>query len=162
MEAIEFLKNHKSDIKESLILRLHSIILKGVSKNFSGRYRKNSVRVAGSDFRFPSPQKIPQLIKNLIYWYDKNKKSMHPFELAVLFSAKFVTIHPFVDGNGRVSRLLMNFILKKSKYSWVNIYNKQREEYLKTVRKANDQKYDEYVNFVFESLKENLKDFEFL
>ena len=56
--------------------------------------------------------------------------------MAVLISMKFVTIPPFIDVNGRVSRLLMNFLLSK-KYPWINIYNKHRQKYLMAVRKAN-------------------------
>lgn len=161
-EAIEFLKGYSGDIDELLILKLHSIILKDISENFAGRYRENPVRVAGSDFKFPAPEKVPQMIKNLIYWHGENKRKMHAFELAVVFSAKLVSIHPFVDGNGRISRLLMNFILKKNGYPWINVYNKQREEYLKSVRKANDENYIPILEFMAETLRENMKDFEFV
>jgi Fic family protein len=84
---------------------------------------------------------------------------MHIFELAVLFSMKFVSIHPFVDGNGRMSRLLMNFILKKNNYPWINIYTKQREDYLKAVRQANDENYKSILEFCIKNLRENLKSF---
>jgi len=161
-KALEFIKNYKGEINELFILKLHSIILKDVSERFAGRYRKNPVRVLGSDFKFPSSDKVPQLIRNLFYWYDKNKKKMHTFELAVIFSMKFVSIHPFIDGNGRVSRLLMNFILQKKKYPWINIYNKQRQKYLNSVRKANEENYELILNFLIKTLKENMIDFEFL
>jgi len=74
---------------------------------------------------------------------------------------KFVTIHPFVDGNGRVSRLIMNFLLQKKEYPWINIYRKRREKYLKAVRKANDEDYFLIIHSLIETLKENLKDFGF-
>lgn len=161
MKALEFIRDYKGEINELFILKIHSIVLKNISEMFAGRYRENPVRVAGSDFRFPSPEKVPQLIGNLVYWYNKNKKKMHPLELAAIFSMKLVSIHPFVDGNGRVSRLLMNFILQKKKYPWINVYNKQRQGYLKAVRKGNDESYEEILNFLINSIKENMKDFEF-
>lgn len=160
-KAIEFIKNYKGDVNEQLILKVHSIILKDILGRFTGRYRENPVRVVGSDFKFPSYNKVAQLIKNLIYWYKKNKKLMHPFELAVVFSMKLVTIHPFVDGNGRISRLLMNVILEKNKYPWINIYLKQRQKYLNAVRKANDEDYSEILDLMIKTLKENLDSFEF-
>jgi len=162
IKALEFIKNYKGEVNELFILKIHLIILKDISERFAGRYRENPVRVLGSDFKFPSPDKIPQLIRNLLYWYDKNKKSMHPLELAVIFSMKFVSIHPFVDGNGKVSRLLMNFILQKKKYPWINIYNKQRQKYLSAVRKANEENYELILNFLIETIKENMIDFGFL
>jgi Fic family protein len=161
-KAIEFLKEYSKDINELFILKLHSIILENISEKFAGRYRENPVRVIGSDFKFPPPEKVPQLIKNLIFWYDKNKKELHPLELAVLFSSKLVSIHPFVDGNGRISRLILNYLLKKHKYPWVNIYTKQREDYLKAIRKANDEQYLPIISFVLKIMRENLQDFGFL
>ncbi len=158
-EAINFIKNYKKDLDELFILKLHSIILKDISQNFAGRYRENPVRIFGSDVRFPDSYLVPQLVKNLVYWHNKNKKKMHPFELAAIFSMKLVTIHPFVDGNGRISRLMMNFILNKNKYPWINIYNEQRAEYLKATRKANQEDYSLIIEFLIKNLRENLRDF---
>jgi Fic family protein len=159
IQAINFIMNYKGDLNELFLLKLHSIILKNISERFAGGYRENPVRIFRSDVTFPDAYKVPQLIKNLFYWYKVNKKKMHPFELAVIFSMKLVSIHPFIDGNGRVSRLIMNFLLKKKGYPWINIYMKQRIEYLKSVRQANDEKYKLILEFVLLSLKENMKDF---
>ena len=109
--------------------------------------------------KFPHNSKVPQLVKRLVKWYKSAKKSMHPFELAAVFSVKFVSIHPFTDGNGRCSRLLMNYILKKNGYPEINIYVKDRNNYLKAVRKANDEDYSMLVDFLFRTLKTN---YEFL
>ncbi len=157
LEALNFIKQYKGDLDEKLILKIHSIILKDISKRFAGKYRKTNVRIAKSNVKLPLAEVVPQLIKNLIHWYKKNKSKYHPFELATLISMKFVTIHPFVDGNGRVSRLLMNFLLKKKKYPWINIYKRDREDYLKAVRKANDEKYNLIFPFLIKSLRKNLK-----
>jgi len=156
-KALEFLKEYSGDLNEKLVLKLNSIILKDISERFAGRYRETSIRIAGSDVKLPSPEKVPQLVRNLVYWYKKNKKNYHQFELAVLISMKFVTIHPFIDGNGRVSRLLMNFLLDKGNYPWINIYNKSRQKYLQAVRKANDEDYSLIFPFLIEILEENFK-----
>ena len=87
---------------------------------------------------------------------------MHPFEIAILFSTKFVSIHPFIDGNGRASRLIMNFLLKKKSYPWINIYMKQRTDYLKAIRQANDENYKLILEFCINTLKENLESFNIL
>jgi len=159
IEAINFINAYKGDLNENFILGLHSIILKNISENFAGRYRKSSVRIFGSNAGFPDASKVPQLVKNLLYWYKLNKNKLHPFELAVVFSNKLVSVHPFIDGNGRVSRLIMNFLLKKKNYPWINIYMKQRFEYLKTVRQANNKNYKPILIFCIKILKENLKEF---
>ena len=153
--ALDFLLEYDGDINEKLILKIHSIILGNMDNQNAGTYRKVPVFIYGFDIKFPHFSEVPRLIKNLINLYKSNKKSMHPFELAALFSAKFVSIHPFIDGNGRCSRLLMNYILKKNAYPEINIYVKDRNNYLKSVRKANDKKYDMLVDFLFRTLKKN-------
>lgn len=160
--ALEYIKEYRKEIDEIFILKLHKIILDNISENFAGRYRENLVRVFGSDARFPDSNLIPQLMRNLFYWYDKNKKKLHPFELAVIFSMKLVTIHPFVDGNGRISRLVMNYILQKNKYPWINVYNNQRAKYLEAVRLANHEDYDLILKLLINNLEKNLKDFNML
>ncbi len=159
MQAIKFLRDYKKDIDEKFILKLHAIVLKDISERFAGRYRETKVRIFGIDVSFPDAEKVPQLMGNLIYWYEKNKKKLHPFERAIVFSVKFVSIHPFVDGNGRISRLLMNYLLQRNKYPWINIYNKQRAGYLRAVRKANDEDYLPILDFCIKTLKENLESF---
>ncbi|MBI4895914.1 MAG: Fic family protein [Candidatus Aenigmarchaeota archaeon] len=154
-EALEFLLKYKGDINEPLILKLNSIILKNIYDNAKGKYRKVSVFISGSDIKFPASEKVPEFMKNLVKWYKENKSKLHPLELAVIFSMKFVSIHPFVDGNGRVSRLLMNYILKKKKYPEINIYVKHRNNYIKAVRKANEENYEMMVDFAVKTLVKN-------
>src|SRR3989344_2734860 len=139
MDALNFVNTYRGDLNEDFILKIHFIILKNISERFAGKYRETNVRIFGSDVKLPNYFLVSQLMKKLIYWYKKNKKNYHPFEMAILISMKLVTIHPFVDGNGRVSRLVMNFLLNKKKYPWINIYTKQRQRYLESVRKANDE-----------------------
>ena len=160
--AINFINNYRGDLDELFILKLHSIILKDISERFAGRYRETSVRIFRSDVNFPDASKVPQLVKNIVYWYKTNKNKMHPFEMAILFSIKFVSIHPFIDGNGRTSRLIMNFLLKRKNYPWINIYMKQRADYLKVVRQANDENYKPILEFCINTLKDNLKSFNIL
>ena len=158
-EALKFIEDYKGDLDELFILKLHRIILNNISERFAGGYRQTNVKIFGSDAKFPNATIVPQLMKNLFYWYNKNKRKIYPFELAVLFSMKLVSIHPFIDGNGRVSRLVMNFLLRKKNYPWINVYMKQRAEYLKAVRKANEEDYIPILTFLIKTLRENLKSF---
>jgi len=158
-EALEFLEMYRGELNESLILKLHSFILKNIDNKNAGKYRKIQVFIRGSPFVPTSPVKVPMLIKDLVKWYKDNKKKYHPLELAILVSMKFVTIHPFIDGNGRVSRLIMNFLLKKKNYPEINLYVRLRNPYLAAVEKANKENYSEIVDFALYTLKKN---YEFL
>lgn len=162
IKALNLIKYFKGELSENFILKLHGVILNSISERFAGRYRESNIRIFGSNARFPESSSVPQLMKNLMHWYKLNKNKYHPFELAVIFSMKFVSIHPFVDGNGRVSRLIINFILKRKNYPWINVYNKQRAEYLAAVRKANDEVYLQILSFMIKSLEENLIDFKII
>lgn len=154
-QALEFLKECKEELDERLILKIHSFILKDISDSFAGKYRRNEVRIRGTEFKPPNNQMVPLLVTDLIKWYKKNKKEYHPLELAAIVSAKLVTIHPFIDGNGRVSRLVMNFILKKYKYPEINIYVKERSKYLDVISKANKEYYNDFILFLVKTLKKN-------
>ena len=84
-----------------------------------GDYKKfpNSVRLAnGEIFDYATPSETPSLMGELVDWVrsEENKRNLHPIELAAQLHYKFVRIHPFDDGNGRLSRLLMNYILLKN------------------------------------------------
>ncbi len=162
IDAIRFINSYDGDLDEPFILKLHFFILKNISERFAGRYRETSVRIFKSDVSFPDASRVQQLVGNLVHWYKLHKSKMHPFELAIVFSATFVSIHPFIDGNGRVSRLLMNFLLKKKGYPWINIYMKHRAEYLHAIRQANDEKYTPLLEFCITTLRENLKSFHIL
>ena len=154
-EAIEFLQNYHGDFNERLILKIHSFILKNIADSFAGKYRRAEVRIRGVEFKPTHAELVPLMVSDLIKWYKKNKKEFHPFELAAIVSAKLVTIHPFIDGNGRVSRLVMNLLLKKAGYPELNIYVKRRNDYLDSVKEANYEKYLPLINFLVEIYKEN-------
>lgn len=154
-EAIEFLEAYEGELNERLILKIHSFILKNIADSFAGKYRRTEVRISGTEFKPPYADAVPLLVTELVKWYKENKKELHPVELAAIISAKLVTIHPFIDGNGRVSRLAMNFLLKKAKYPEINIYVKERGRYLDCINEANHENYKPIISFLFDSLKEN-------
>ena len=96
----------------------------------------------------------------LLKWYNKNSNKIHPFVLAVIFHHKFEKIHPFMDGNGRTGRILLNYILIKNDYPPLIIYKKTRAEYLEVLRKADKSEltkwgyedYSQLVKFVADEL----------
>lgn len=122
--AIEFIKelvNKKTAITERLLLQIHNLILRGIDNENAGRYRTVQVMIKGSKHTPPQPFLVPKQMEEYFMWYQKNKKMLHPVILAAEMHEKLVTIHPFIDGNGRTARLLMNLILLQHGFAIANI-----------------------------------------
>lgn len=104
-----------------------------------GQYKTtpNSVQLKnGKIHEYASPEETPALVRDLLNWYQEKNNVLHPVQLAAEFHYKFVCIHPFDDGNGRVSRLLMNYILLKHNYPMLIIKSEDKENYLTALQKA--------------------------
>ncbi|MFJ1321997.1 Fic family protein [Capnocytophaga canis] len=117
--AIAFIKDiakGNEPITERLITEIHALILKGIDNRNAGRFRSVPVLISGAKHVPPQPFAVPLEMEKLMQWYDLNKDTLHPIELASEMHERLVTIHPFIDGNGRTSRLLMNLILLRSGY----------------------------------------------
>ncbi len=148
-------KNKKIDEKE--ILKLHQMVLSKINDQEAGRYRQVRVRVAGSKgVVFPNSVKVPKLMKNLVKWLNLKSK-MHPVEKAALFHLKLVSIHPFIDGNGRVARLLMNWMLVKVGYQPTVIEAEKRQEYILAIEKAQVAgDLDDYLQVIYRAVNKSL------
>lgn len=137
--ALDYVKNlvsrHKDFVAENDILCLHGLVLKGIDQENAGRYRTVSVRLSGSAVVLPNSAKVPILMMNFLNDL-KEKKDCHPVEFAALAHYRLVTIHPFVDGNGRTARLLMNLILLMNGYPPAIIRKKDRLAYISSLEKA--------------------------
>ena len=142
-EAVKSLHEFVSDnepFSEKVLLRFHSLILHGVQSEDAGRYRTGRVRVAGSQRIFPNPLKVPDLMAEYFAFYEDHKVTMHPVEMAAHLHQKLVNIHPFVDGNGRVSRLVMNLHLLQNGYpvTILSAENQKRRAYYSALEAFND------------------------
>ena len=139
IKALDWIKalsaKKPGDITERDILELQGIILKGIDDNNAGCYRNVRVRISGSVIVLPSPQKVPDLMAGLINWLSCEHK-MHPVALAGEAHYRLVSIHPFIDGNGRTARLLMNLILMMSGYPPALIRKEDRLAYINALEKA--------------------------
>ncbi len=98
----------------------------------------------------PFPAEIYPLLSEFFKWYNKNKDKRHPVELAALVHIKFVTIHLFTDGNGRLSRLMMNFVLHQYEFPLLNIHYVNRTGYYNALERAQMKKEDNlFVQWLF-------------
>ena len=116
-------------------MTLDKHILRGIDYTNAGRYRSVSVRISGSTVVLPNPRKVPDLMAEFVEWLEK-EHSLHPVELAAEAHYRLVTIHPFVDGNGRTARLLMNMILLMTGYPAAIIRKRDRLVYIGSLEKA--------------------------
>ena len=154
-KIITFLDEDKN-INENFILNIHKIILTGLDDDNAGFYRNCRVRISGSTVIMPNPIKVPDLMTNFYNWLSDNIDN-EPIT-AILAHLKFVSIHPFVDGNGRCARLLMNTILLKFGFAPIVIRPTDRKKYLSVVEnyqlKGNDKP---YLTFMLNLLNRSLK-----
>ena len=165
-EAVEFvqeLMTSRAAIAERNILELHALVLKGIDRENAGKYRSVNVRISGSEHVPPEPYAIPQLMGDYMEHYRMQKGSMHPVILAAEMHERLVSIHPFVDGNGRTSRLVMNLVLLQHGYTLANLKgdNVSRLRYYKALEQvqqnANPEPFYELVAEAVEtSLREHL------
>ena len=149
-----FLKENKN-INENFMLDIHKIILTGLDNDNAGFYRNCRVRISGSTVIMPNPLKVPDLMINFYNWLDENMDN-EPLT-AILAHLKFVSIHPFVDGNGRCARLLMNTILLQFGFVPIVIRPTDRKRYLSVIENY-QLKGDEkpYTNFMLNLLNRTM------
>jgi len=156
--ALNFIKNLAKKTKEDItlqdILDIHRLVLKGIDDNNAGKLRTVPVFIAGSDVQLPSPLHIPDLMNDFIAWLQQSQK--HPTEIATEAHFKLVSIHPFVDGNGRTARLLMNLLLIQTGYPPTVIENAKRSTYIDAIEKSqktND--LSDFYTFIFNAINKS-------
>jgi Fic family protein len=147
-----FIKNlHKKIFVEDEIKYSYHNGNKRTSVVKAGEYKlfANSVRQPdGNIFEYMSPHETPSAMMDLVDWYNKNRETVHPVVLGSIFHYKFIRIHPFGDGNGRMARLLLNFVLQSSGYSIVIVTTDDRKNYINNLDLTNNNftKELEYIN----------------
>jgi len=134
--------DYKGILNFGTILKWHKDLLKNSKGDIAGRIRNYNVEIAQSKFKPPMHLELDALLGEFFDWYKKNKKIVHPVELAALVHLKFVTIHPFGDGNGRMSRLMMNFVLKDNRFPLLDIPYTKRSGYYNALERSQIHKED--------------------
>ena len=132
--VVQRIHTNKQTIAENTILDLHQQILQKIDDTNAGRYRTVPVRIAGSTVIMPNAMKVPELMEKFISWLQKNND--HPLTSAIDAHFKLVSIHPFIDGNGRTARLLMNLLLMQEGYPPAIIRKEDRRQYIASIEKA--------------------------
>jgi Fic family protein len=146
----------KSGFSKEDVLTLHGLVLKGIDDQNAGTLRTIPVRISGSPVILPNYLKVPQMLDDLIAYSQSTDDP--PVLKAARVHYKFVSIHPFVDGNGRTGRLLMNLMLMQNGYPPAIITPKDRLIYLNSLQKGQMQEGEEdYYNFIYKCIHRSLK-----
>ena len=142
------------------VLSVHNLFLQGIHPEDAGRYRKGQVMMKGSSHMPSQPVMVAKEMEDFFIWYETNKNNFHPIVLAAEMHERLVTIHPFIDGNGRTSRLVMNLILLQHGYIIANIKGdyESRMQYYQTLETAQTKNNKEdFLLFIAQIEKESLE-----
>lgn len=142
----------KNELNHELIIEIHDKLLENIDERKG--YRTTDIRVIRNNFDASPGKYVRTDMTLLLKWLNDNKDKLHLLVLAVVFHHKFEKIHPFMDGNGRTGRMIMNFILLKNNYPPTIIHKKTRKEYLEVMREADEcdlwkfnEKYNNLINY---------------
>jgi Fic family protein len=148
-----FLKviNEKRDLSLSLLLEWHKELFQETKQDIAGRLRDYSVSVG--NYRAPDWQDLKKLLTDFFNFYKKNKRIFHPVELAARLHYKFEKIHPFGDGNGRIGRLIIAYILMKCGYPLLVISYKKRRSYYHALEKDENKFFQYFITRYISTFK---------
>lgn len=160
-EAILYIMDFARDqqpLNEWAIRNIHSIILKNIDAEHAGVYRNENVLISGATHLPPKPHEIHEQMQKMMRLYETTWTDLHPVVRATLLHGEFVKIHPFIDGNGRTSRLLLNFELMKAGYPPIIIQNTERARYYEALDTAHTTKdYTLFLRLVAERVIDSQK-----
>lgn len=159
-EAYDFIYSlsKNRDYSEEIIKKLHELFYRHIDLEKAGKYRDKKVFISGSEYSVPGPERIQELIEEHVKKMNEVRPNLHPIEFAAIVHKDFVFIHPFIDGNGRVARLLMNLVLLQEGYSIAIIPPVLRAEYIGLLEKAHKDD-NEFIKFIAERVRETQKDY---
>lgn len=151
----------KQELSHNFIIDIHKDLMENIDARIG--YRTSDVRVIKANFKATPAPYVKTDINLLLKWYEQNIKHLHPLVLAAIFHHKFEKIHPFMDGNGRVGRIVLNFILLQNNYPPLIVHKKKRDTYLQVLRiadrseltKVKKEHYQRLIDFMVEEMTEN-------
>jgi Fic family protein len=147
------------DITEANIKELHRLFYYRIDVKQAGKYRKLRVIITGTNFIPPAPERIPVLMESFIAGLPETRVKRHLVEFAAIIHKEFVTIHPFIDGNGRAARLLMNLALLQAGYPLAIIPPVLRRDYLDALNKTQKGDDGPFIRFITGVCYESAKDY---
>ena len=156
-EALDFLcelvdSKKQNTISERLIREIHHLIVKEADADIAGQYREGNVIITGADHTPPEGFEVANEMQKLIKWINANKNKLHSIELAAIVHHKLAYIHPFWDGNGRISRIIMNVFIMQAGFPMAIILKNDRKRYYRVLSEADKGEYTPFCEFVAQSV----------
>ena len=163
-EVKKFVDNYSGPITENAILKIHELLMNGIKDEIdqkpvrAGQYRTISVIITESDHHPPPPEKVSRLMRTALEEYQNRlRRSVHPIEASALFHLDLEQIHPFEDGNGRLGREVLNYMLVSNGYPAVFIPKDRRGEYLRALHLGDARNFVPIVEFIYQRLYATLE-----
>lgn len=167
--ALDFMEEIAAATDRPLTLsdlrQIHALILKDIDNDFAGKYRTGQVKISGSDYKPPDPQQVPMEMDDLGEYVSTVTSSEPPeLDLPILCAAAahawLAQIHPFVDGNGRTARILMNLILMRRGYPICIITREDRRRYIHALEESQASDFTYLIELIYENVEESLEEWE--
>jgi Fic family protein len=156
IEYVEALSTGADPITPFHVRQIHRLVLTKIDDDNAGQYRNLPVHITGSAHQPPESWDVPPLMSDWGDWLDGPALSLHPIERAALAHHRLVTIHPFIDGNGRTARLVMNLLLLREVYPPTIIMRVNRRQYYRVLAQADGGNETPLVNFVGRAVERSL------
>jgi len=147
-DCYEYIKRYTGEFNQKFLLKIQGLLTKNTNCKLVGEYRDHDVRISGSEWIPPPHKKIKEEIRKIFQWYYGERKKLHPVELGAILHNKLVRLHPFSDGNGRTSRVVMNWILMKNKFPMFYVELRDKIHYYEAIEegdKGNDEVIIQYI-----------------
>lgn len=145
------------NLDEKIIKKVHKLVLKNITDENAWKYRKIQCYISWEAEKPPMSSELNKLMWELIIWYNDNINKLHPSIFISEFHYKFVKIHPFIDGNGRTIRILLNMILMKFWYPMIIISPVKRSEYISSLNSSSN--IDKFHLFMLNTINTNIEDY---
>jgi len=152
----ELVKEKKFIINQLLIRQIHQLVIKEIDDEWAGKYREVGVEVTGAKFIPPDPVVIPVKMRQFEKWLQDRGNKKNLMDYAALAHYMLVDIHPFIDGNGRTARLLMNLILMNKGFPPTVILKNDRMKYYETLDAVQKGESKPFVNFIGRNIERSL------
>jgi len=142
-------------IDEAAIGKLHALVMRDLVDT-PGQYRTGAVFISGSEYRPPHHREVPQLMRDLVSWMTTEGPAYAPIVRAALTHEMFLAIHPYMDGNGRTARLLLNLQLMQDGYPVALLLASWRPRYIRALEQAHHGQYNPLVNLIGRAVEAGL------
>jgi Fic family protein len=157
IDFVDALATGDAPITEHALRQIHALVLRTIDDQNAGRYRRVQVYITGSEYVPPEPVAVPPLMADLGQRLASEEfAALHPVEQAARAHLRLVDIHPFIDGNGRTARLLMNLLLMRHGYPPAIIRYEGRPAYYAALEKAHRQELEPFLTLVAEAVARSL------